>query len=238
MNIDFQEFRQLPPGKLNTFAQSRIFFGHQSVGAGILEGISDNMVHFLGMQLRIVETTNPLIVEESVISHSKIGRNGDPISKCDDFREILNSGIGERVNIALMKFCYIDILANTDVEEIFTYYCKTIEEMEDKYPSVHFLHCAVPLTSIRHDLKAKIRRLLKKDSNLRNNTAREKFNDKLRKKYGRKVFDLAYFESLQVGSNKTLNYLNPRFTDDGGHLNQLGRVYIAKNFLIFILNSL
>src|SRR3989339_816109 len=60
----------------------KIFFGHQSVGGNILEGIHSLLAGTTQPALRIVETADPSSFTEPLFAHAKIGTNGDPQSKC------------------------------------------------------------------------------------------------------------------------------------------------------------
>ena len=50
------------------------------------------------------------------IGHAFIGENEKPLLKIQDFDAKMRSGIGQQVDVAMMKLCYVDITSDTDVE--------------------------------------------------------------------------------------------------------------------------
>ena len=54
--------------------------------------------------------------------HSPIGQNMHPETKITDFVKIIQSGIGGRSDAVFLKFCYVDIGADTDPASLFEKY--------------------------------------------------------------------------------------------------------------------
>ena len=89
-----------------------------------------------------------------------------------------------------------------------------------------------------------IKRIIGRPIGSEDNLQRERFNEKLRTAYRQEgtLFDLAQAEAtspLGKIATFTINgepgiYLNPAYTYDGGHLNELGRVTVAGQFLTFL----
>ncbi len=219
----------------------KIFFGHQSVGGNILEGIHSLLAGTTQPALRIVETADPSSFTEPLFAHAKIGTNGDPQSKCDAFLRLMETGVGERTDIAFMKFCYVDFSYASDVNMIFDHYVMSMESLKKKYPKMKLLHCTVPLRSVPAGSAVMVKKLLRRrwdDANIERN----KFNRLLAAKYGNAVFDLAKLEAALVDgkevsyTDKGITYiaLNPCYTNDGGHLNTLGSSVIAGELLKFL----
>ena len=53
---------------------------------------------------------------EKGLLHSTIGHNGDPESKMNDFQTFLDKRLGDtQPDMAMLKFCYVDISKKTDV---------------------------------------------------------------------------------------------------------------------------
>ncbi len=46
----------------------------------------------------------------------------------------MRSGIGQHVDVAMMKFCYVDITSGTDVNALFATYRETIAALERDFP--------------------------------------------------------------------------------------------------------
>ena len=59
-------------------AARRVFFGHQSVGANLIEGIEDVLRSCPDLPLRIVESNDPSAMAEPGLYHARIGENGHP----------------------------------------------------------------------------------------------------------------------------------------------------------------
>lgn len=231
--------------QLEQLKGKKIFFAHQSVGFNIIEGIEGIMQKYPSGKLLIKETDKAVDFLEPVFAHCKIGRNRNPISKIDDFRRILGSGVGDKVDIAFIKLCFVDVYDKTDIDEVFKYYVTTISALETKYPKVKFVHFTVPLTVVESGIKAKIKVLLGMATNSEaDNARRNMFNRMLMKQYGDKVFDLAGVESTYrtgkkaefIRNGQRFEYLIPEYSDDGGHLNSLGKEIVGSELIKFLAN--
>jgi len=235
---------------LRKVSQQRIYFGHQSVGYNILEGLRDIAKENPQSILNIVETNDPAILKEQrVFAHAAVGHNTDPASKLNDFSKFLEQGIGNKVDIAFLKFCYVDITEETDVRKLFNSYRETHAFLKRRHPSTTFVHFTVPLTSNQSDIKTMAKNVIKKIlgrpvRSYKDNIRRNQFNDMLRKEYeGREpLFDVAMIESTLPDGKKVINSENgitfyslaPEYTDDGGHLNKKGRRIVAQQLLHFL----
>ena len=105
----------------------RIFFGHQSVGSNILDGIGDILTD--NEDLKLIESRNPEDCTGSCFFHCRVGTNQDPLSKINDFVSLMETGFGDNVDIACFKFCYIDIQESTNVEQLFKSYRSQMESL-------------------------------------------------------------------------------------------------------------
>lgn len=210
---------------LETVAQRRVFFAHQSVGANILEGVRE-LAGRGGVRVRIDDTY--------------VERNGEPLRKLANFADAL--GEGSRYDIALVKFCYVDVNAATDAAALFARYRAAIDQLRKRNPRTTFVHVTLPLTTVQTGMKALAKRALGRDpSGTVENVRREQYNALLRKTYaGREpLFDLARLESTGPdGAAVTVSWhhavapaLSPAWTDDGGHLNEAGRLRAARELL-------
>lgn len=222
-------------------AGKRIFFGHQSVGYNILEGVEELERESQGPKLKIIEMTGQNIPAGPAMIHARVGTNGNPFSKCDDFARKLE-GLEPGIDIAMVKFCFVDITARTNVAAIFDYYKKTIAKLKQKYPATRFVYVTVPLTTVQEGPGAFIKKLFGRPvGGYDDNIARNAYNGLLKKEYQGKepIFDLAAAESGEGTGNpcsftvggKSYPCLRPDFTTDGGHLNGRGRKIVAKRFL-------
>jgi hypothetical protein len=245
MYVGLEELKNIPQQNWNELANKKIYFGHQSVGFNIIDGIIDIMQEMPNIKLNIQETNNPNDFNVPVFAHYRIGKNGDPISKIAEFKKAIENGIGDKVDITFMKLCYVDIEKGTNIEKVFKYYNETMNYLESKYPKVKFIHFTVPLKSTNSGIKTKIKKFLGLlSSEEEDNKKRELYNQLLLKKYSKSkmVFNLSEYEStypdgkklvFQAG-NQLFSSLIPEYTDDGGHLNGLGRKIIAKQLLLFL----
>jgi len=242
-------FKLINDSHIEQLSEKKIYFGHQSVGFNIIDGIQDLLQTHTKTNLRIVETTTASDFDEPILGHSTIGQNTNPGSKIDAFSKYIGSGIGANADICLFKFCYIDMTANTDVQALFKNYKNTMNRLKSAYPQTQFVHVTMPLTAPRPGImsavKGSIRKVLGKPvSGYDDNINRIIFNEFLRKEYqnNEPLFELAMLESTYPDGSITTfkkngsvyRHLAPDYTKDGGHLNALGRKLIAEQFLIFL----
>lgn len=220
----------IPERAWKKLATQKIYFGHQSVGHNLMNGVTDVMNRRTGAKLRIVEGTDASQFREGAWLHSTIGNNQDPISKIRDFEKYINSGIGDLADIVFMKLCYVDILENTDIQPIFKLYKETIARLLDRYSKVKFVHFTVPLMTVDMSLTSRIKGFIGKPiGGALGNIKRAQYAQLVREEYGGKssVFDIAKIESTYPDGRrhtfshggKTYYSLIPEYTNDGGHLN-------------------
>ena len=238
----------IPESKWTALGSKRIVFGHQSVGNNIVSGI-DELISVRDqpkLNMSLMEEGGP--IQKPGLYHFFVGRNGDPGSKIDDFAKRLRTGVGNQVDIAFFKFCYVDMDASTDPGALFRYYQQTMADLKRDLPKTRFLHITVPLVAVQTGPKAWIKRIVGKtlygtDDNYRRN----EFNKLLLEAYAGKepVFDLAKAESTHPDGTrskartrgKEFFVLTPEYTSDGGHLNAIGRAWVATEFLRFLASN-
>jgi hypothetical protein len=233
--------------ELRVAADTRVFFGHQSVGANILSGVTRVFDAHGVPAPPIIETTQPQ-GDGGVIAHAYIGTNTDPTSKVQDFAAVVRAGVGASVDVAFMKFCFVDIRQDETVEEAFELYRATMAQLEAEYPGVTFIHVTEPLTtelSTWQRLKSGVKSLLGRgQTDAEQNAARGVFNELIRDEYAStgQLFDLAAIESrtpngTPVGGvidGRPYQELYPGYTTDGGHLNEAGSLLAAEEMLRII----
>lgn len=227
-------------------AEARIYFGHQSVGGDIIDGIREPDRNGETPRLNIVEGHDSALLTQPAFAHSRIGRNAYPHEKIDDFAALITNGVGDLADVALMKLCYIDINENTDINTLFNHYTETLNTLQNSYPDTLFAHCTVPLTTVTSGPKTQIKKLLRMKHiwEYADNIARNRYNTLLLEYYSGKapVFDLAGAEArLENDSLLTFSHrgkrflsLNPALARDHGHLNDTGKSRVARGFLSFI----
>lgn len=238
--------KSIPVSTWQKLSSKRIFFGHQSVGFNILEGIQDLMKENPAIRLNLMEMKDGTLPEGGgVFGHGKIGKNQRPETKLEDFRKRLDEGADKRIDMAMMKFCYVDVVDDTDVGILFANYKKRMEEIKGRHPEIRIIHSTVPLITDSPSLKNTIKRFLGRgETFLGENIKKNEYNGLLLKEFGGKepVFDLARVESTRpdgtrvtcTKDGKTFLCLNPDFTYDGGHLNAKGRKVVAAHLLTLL----
>jgi hypothetical protein len=228
---------------------SRIYFGHQSVGGNIMDGLDDLQREVGQPAIRVGELDSLESPDgEGVLLHTKVGQNEKPISKCEDFRQILDQKLQGRIDVALFKFCYIDFNGTSDGNAIFDTYARTMDGLKQKYPDIVFIHVTAPLRSEASGPSVWIREMLGKPNRSKlANVSRNEFNRRLWERYAADpIFDLAAVmstypdgrrESFSMGGASYYS-LVPAYTDDGGHLNGVGRTYAAAALIQSIAGAL
>jgi len=190
-----------------------------------------------------ISTDGNLSVENGIFDITG-GQNGKPKTKVDSFAKQISDLDSNFVpDIAFMKFCYVDFNPTTDVEDIFTYYKNNIEILQKQRPDIKFAHLTVPLNSgnsINERINRFLGRFVWSDSS---NAKRADFNKFLYESFPEdSIFDIAQLEStLPDGSRssfvldgKTYYSLAPVYTNDGGHLNAVGRRQAAIAIVEFL----
>jgi DNA-binding cell septation regulator SpoVG len=145
-----------------------------------------------------------------------------------------------------MKFCWVDIYSNTDVDALFARYRDTMAALERDFPNVTFIHVTVPLVTERQGLFSKLKTRLKTvlgRSDVNHplaNVARERLNALIRSEYaGRHLFDLAAIQSTRPDGtrvsgrydNQAYFALYDGYASDDVHLNAVGSKIAATAFL-------
>lgn len=237
--------KDVPQEKWDKLTEQKIYFGHQSVGVNIIDGVKAILSENPQIKLNIVETRTLSDFNVGVFAHSSVGKNEDPQSKTADFSSIMDSGVAGKTNISFHKYCYVDTNSRSDSNKIFENYDKKMQQITNSYPDVQFVHLTMPLTTVQTGLKAWIKKILGKPiGGLDANIKRNEYNQLLKDAYSDNgwVFDIAAAEaqrpdgSFESFTKNGQTYLSmfKGYTDDGGHLNQVGQKKVAEKLLIFL----
>ncbi|MBI5891269.1 MAG: SGNH/GDSL hydrolase family protein [Nitrosomonadales bacterium] len=225
---------------LERIAQRRIFFGHQSVGINLLDGIAQ-LSKAAGVPVRIAEVSTASATPPATIGHAFVAENRDPLRKLKSFEQAMGSQ-PSKLDIAFVKLCYIDFGTETNVKELFTRYQATLEKLHAQNPGTTFVHVTAALTTVESGFKIRLKQLLgKAPPGTAENLRREEYNTLLRQTYQGKqpIFDLARVESTAPdGKSETVKLngiavpvLVPGYSDDGGHLNDSGKLRAARELI-------
>jgi hypothetical protein len=246
--VSYTQISDVPQEAWQKLSSQKFFFGHQSVGKNIIDGVNDITSTNAHIKLHIVESDNPRDIEKGTLLHARVGANLDPIKKFEDFAAIMEKGFGNHVDKAFVKLCYLDIHKDTRVEQVFEAYKNTIDRLQKKNPETTFVHFTCPLTVSKTTWKTKLKKLIGKRDlwEFSDNIKRNQYNTLLRNHYVGKqpVFDIAALESTKPDGTRSLfqmdgisyEYLSQEYSYDGGHLNEYGRKHVAEKLLLLMLN--
>jgi hypothetical protein len=211
-----------------------VVFGHQSVGANVLDGVADLVASGrAGLKVAALEDA-----AGPGLYHVRIGSNGSPDAKLADFERL--AGEAPADSIVAMKFCYVDVRPGAVAETLFDAYRGTVARVRAARPDLRVVHITLPLTADRGWL-FHLRTVVRGRTSTRElNAIRGRYNELLRSTFkGEPIFDLAALESTDVAGRAVLvsfggadvPVLAREWTYDGGHLNEAGRRRIAEAFL-------
>lgn len=227
--------------ELADVSRTRVFFGHQSVGMNVLDAVR-GVYAAHGMAAPAIEVGDASPGKEGgFISHAFIGENEKPWLKIQDFEAKVRSGAGRRVDVAMMKFCYVDITDKTDISTLFARYREALIALQRDFPEVVFVHVTVPLTAGQGQLwKLKSRLSGRTRFGPAENAVRERLNTLIRSEYpDDRLFDLAAIESTApdgrraagVYEGRRYYHLYDGYASDSGHLNGEGARVAATAWL-------
>lgn len=219
-----------------------LFFGHKSVGSNLVEGLMIVKEKYAQFNLPVYDLGEEYNGGPGLYQ-KMIGENRDTDSKMNDFFAH-ETNFSTEGSIVGMKFCYIDITRNTDVNALFAEYRNRITAFQRQNPDKRVVHFTAPLTSDATDIKSTIKRWLgKRVRGHADNLQKRRYNELLLKEYDDDaVFDIARFQSTLSGKVRVSGQIDgnvyyamsPAYTSDGGHLNDYGKEYIATEFVKFL----
>jgi hypothetical protein len=234
--------------ELYKIQNKKIFFGHQSVGNDIIQGMKDIQTNYDDIRLNFISINNTSLIPDKYFADAYIGENTKPDSKCDAFAQKIDRIFSGQLDVAFMKFCYVDINAGSNAESVFSKYQSAIESLKSKYPQIVFVHVTIPFVTKASGLKHFIKSLLGYSANDDiENIKRNIFNSLLTQHYTNEpIFDLAAVESTYpdgrresfTSEGKTYYTLIKDYTDDGGHLNKTGRKLAAMKLIEILAKAI
>jgi hypothetical protein len=247
--VDLSALDRVPTAIWDKLAQKRVFFGHQSVGADIMDGVGAITKRKPHIKLRIIESADAMALTQPGFAHAKVGTNENVDSKLKDFKGFLTGPLGEQADIALLKFCYVDIFDPAGADTILDKYKRTVGELKAARPNLELVHLTMPVTTVEAGTKAKIKKLLgRKLSGYAYNEIRNNYNSRIRSEFGTRdgvIFDVAKSESVLPDGRRAIfesggrenECLSKGYTTDGGHLNEAGKLAAARDLLLVLADQ-
>jgi hypothetical protein len=215
-------FDTLKPADLQRLKNARVVFGHQSVGNNLIEAAAA-----LGFPFKHV--TSDADLATVALGEAPVADNHDPHRKVRSFAELMtDKKLGDRVDLAGFKFCYVDFENNLKVAGLREAYSSRIDALRAAYPKVRFFHVTPPLTTGSSQI----------------NKTRLEFGDWLKVTYASRdvVLDLAAIESEKQDGTACMSggvrALCPEYASDQGHLKADGATRAAKALLYTFARAL
>lgn len=245
-NVSFTRLNDIPAEKLEALSQKTFFFGHQSVGRNMLDGLRILMEENPSINLQVVEGVDQGLAQPGVFLHANLGRNREPGTKMDAYIQAMDGGLGNKVDAAFLKFCYVDLERSGDPIQLFELYKREVEALKAKYPETTFVHFTLPIMTVPKGWKITVKNIIGREvPEQLDNLRRGEFNQLLRDEYMGKdpVFDIAYLESVAASTGerhtfrqdgKVVEAMAPENTNDGGHLGDVGKRWIAEQLVVFL----
>lgn len=239
-NID-KEINKMEKLEFDFLKGKKVFFGHQSVGNNMINGLNTLIENNDDLNfIKVLTIENYLKLENKdddslfYFIHTRIGENGHPQKKIDDFKK--NIQILHEVDAAFMKFCYADIRPHSNIESIYTNYKSAHIELSNEFKNTKFIYFTVPVTAKQGTIKRVIKSIVGKEDQ---NINRFKYNELLRNDSIQYLFDIAFHESNNnLSKSKGIEYLKKEYTYDENHLNETGSKYIVSLLINFLNKSL
>ena len=207
------------------------------MGGNLVEGLADLAREGEPMPLVVTRGLRVDRGRRGVMAHEWVGENGAPASKLAAIGDALR-GAARDANVAIVKFCYSDFQADSDPDALFTAYRDQIAVWRVSLPGVTFIHVTAPTVRPEGAVVGWVRTLRGRFTMRARAAKVARYNERLREAYGGRelVLDLAAYEAAGA-EGLEVPFLDPAFTDDGAHLNELGRKTVARRFLHFLADS-
>ena len=235
-------FQDVTGAQWTALAHRRVFFGHQSVGQNIMDGVAEVLTSHPEIGLKVVESEN--LAGEPAFYHARVGRNEYPLEKIGELVQVADRAFGTGNGVVMVKLCYADAQPGTDARALFEAYRRQIETLRARHPGVTVVHFTMPLTVSEGRKEYFKKKFLLRVTDRDRNVVRNRYNRLLLAYYGGKepVFDIARLESTRPDGSRlffmqgadTVYSLAREYTPDGGHLNEVARHTMAEQLLIFL----
>ncbi|SER91230.1 hypothetical protein SAMN05443377_1184 [Propionibacterium cyclohexanicum] len=232
---------------LDAITDTRVVFGHQSIGMNILSAMPAVFSTFglQAPQVASVDWPAARDTDSPVFAEIWVGTNGDPLGKISDFAAKIDAATHPYA-IAFMKIGPLDITASTDVSAVFESYTSTMDALAQKHPQTTFVYTTVGLMTEEAGWSgvAASQVGVPATAGGSDNARREQYNALIRERFAAsgRLFDVAQLQSeLPDGRIATkpvdgvaVRVMNPAFSDDSLHLNAAGSQHLAAGMLAVI----
>lgn len=232
------ELGQVTAEQWLALSQRTIYFGHQSVGNNIMDGVRELVAEKPQIKLRVVTGRSEPV--PGVFNEFQIGENTDPDFKNADFLSRTQGELGPKP-VLILKYCFVDIEPDTDVQKLLERYQQTLATLRARHPHATIVHVTVPLTvdsKFRNFVNVMRGRPTRQDRN----GARTRYNELLRAAYAGKepIYDLAAVESTRAdgtqeystADGRRIAAMAPEWASDEGHLNAAGSRRAGADLLV------
>ena len=234
---DMASLSRLSDAQWQDLSARTIYFGHQSVGENIIEGLRDVAAGEPRMRLKISPTRSDV---SGTLNEFPIGENGEPDSKNAAFLAAVHGPLGPKP-VLLFKYCYVDVDLNADVQKLFRDYQNTVAKLRASHPDAIIVHVTVPLSTDSY-IRNQINSFRGRPTRIDRNAVRARYNDLLRAAYRDRepIYDLAAIEATHADGTRShatsggtsVYALVPEWASDEGHLNAAGRRRAAEELLV------
>lgn len=228
---------------LRTLSGMRVFFGHQSVGRNILDGVRA-LASEAGVQLRIEELAGASPAAGPGLFHANIGENGAPARKLEEFVAAVGTPDSVTYDLALLKFCYVDLDDDSlerSPKALFDRYSAAVTRLVSRPGAPVLIHSTMPLTADPPGWKTTVKRWLGRETwTDAANIRRNEYNRLLRANFGAtETFDIARIEATHADGSvsafesggRKIETMAAEHTYDGGHLTDASARHVAAAFL-------
>lgn len=216
---------EIPQAWLDAARQLDTFFAHRSLGNNIIDGMLDLAATNPARYAMVFGTGGPdWFDDHSGINHVALGSNKYPQTKIDGFDDLIRGGYG-RADLAMMKFCPGDSIpfGTMPAADIWREYRDMMVRLETDYPDLALVWWTFPLSTA---------------SDNRGNDQKAIFNAAVRQHCaanGCRLFDIADIQSHDPSGTPVVSATGHEamwdgYSDDGGHLNGVGRLRVAQAF--------
>jgi hypothetical protein len=231
------DMTRITPEQWTALTRRTIYFGHQSLGANIVEGVRGFLQERPDLPLKI--SSGKTVPAAGVLNEFEIGENTDPESKNNAILQVARGQLGP-APVILFKYCFVDVDEKSDPAALFQRYQQTVAALHAAQPGATLVHVTMPLTT-DSTLRNWINKIRGRPTRWDRNGVRTRYNELLNAAYRGKepIFDVAAVESTRADGTreytsvggKPVYALAAEWASDEGHLNAQGRRRAAERLL-------